>query len=148
MKFEELDLNYDVLDALDAMHITDCTPIQEQSIPLTLEGRDLIAVAQTGTGKTAAYLLPVLNRLADGDFPEDAVNCIVMTPTRELAMQIDQQLQGFSYFLNVSSLPIYIRFAATWTETRCGCGDCDSGQASGPSADGKSGSFEGFILYS
>lgn len=107
MKFEELDLNYDVLDALDAMHITDCTPIQEQSIPLTLEGRDLIAVAQTGTGKTAAYLLPVLNRLADGDFPEDAVNCIVMTPTRELAMQIDQQLQGFSYFLNVSSLPIY-----------------------------------------
>ena len=107
MKFEELDLNYDVLDALDAMHITDCTPIQEQSIPLTLEGRDLIAVAQTGTGKTAAYLLPVLNRLADGDFPEDAVHCIVMTPTRELAMQIDQQLQGFSYFLNVSSLPIY-----------------------------------------
>ncbi len=107
MRFEDLDLNYDVLDALDAMHITECTPIQEKSIPLALDGRDLIAVAQTGTGKTAAYLLPVLNRLADGEFPEDAVNCIVMTPTRELAMQIDQQLQGFSYFLRVSSLPIY-----------------------------------------
>lgn len=107
MRFEDLDLNYDVLDALDAMHITECTPIQEKSIPLALDGRDLIAVAQTGTGKTAAYLLPVLNRLADGEFPEDAVNCIVMTPTRELAVQIDQQLQGFSYFLNVSSLPIY-----------------------------------------
>lgn len=94
MRFEDLDLNYDVLDALDAMHITECTPIQEKSIPLALDGRDLIAVAQTGTGKTAAYLLPVLNRLADGEFPEDAVNCIVMTPTRELAVQIDQQLQG------------------------------------------------------
>lgn len=107
MRFDEFDLNYDVLDALDAMRFSECTPIQEQSIPLTLEGRDLIAVAQTGTGKTAAYLLPVLNRLADGDFPEDAVNCIVMAPTRELAMQIDRQLEGFGYFLNISSLAIY-----------------------------------------
>ena len=107
MRFDEFDLNYDVLDALDAMRFSECTPIQEQSIPLTLEGRDLIAVAQTGTGKTAAYLLPVLNRLADGEFPEDAVNCIVMAPTRELAMQIDRQLEGFGYFLNLSSLAIY-----------------------------------------
>lgn len=107
MRFDEFDFNYDVLDALDAMRFSECTPIQEQSIPLALEGRDLIAVAQTGTGKTAAYLLPVINRLADGDFPTDAVNCIVMAPTRELAMQIDRQLEGFGYFLNVSSLAIY-----------------------------------------
>ncbi len=107
MRFDELDLNYDVLDALDAMRFSECTPIQEKTIPLTLEGRDLIAVAQTGTGKTAAYLLPVLNRLADGGFPEDAVNCIVMAPTRELAMQIDRQLEGFGYFMNISSLAVY-----------------------------------------
>ena len=107
MRFDELDFNYDVLDALDAMRFEECTPIQEQSMPLIMEGRDLIAVAQTGTGKTAAYLLPVLDRLSDGDFPEDAVNCIVMSPTRELAMQIDNQLEGFGYFMNISSLAIY-----------------------------------------
>lgn len=107
MRFDDFDLNYDVLDALDAMHFSECTPIQEQAIPAALDGRDLIAVAQTGTGKTAAYLLPILNRLADGEFPEDAVNCIIMAPTRELAMQIDRQLEGFSYFMSVSSLPIY-----------------------------------------
>ena len=65
MKFEELDLNYDVLDALDAMNFSECTPIQEQAIPVALEGRDLLAVAQTGTGKTAAYLLPVISQLSD-----------------------------------------------------------------------------------
>ncbi len=107
MKFEDLDLNYDVLDALDAMNFDECTPIQEQAIPLALEGRDLIAVAQTGTGKTAAYLLPVISRLSDGDYPADAVNCIVMAPTRELAQQIDRQMEGFAYFLPISSLPIY-----------------------------------------
>lgn len=107
MRFEELDINYDVLDALDAMQFSECTPIQEQSIPVALDGRDLIAVAQTGTGKTAAYLLPVLSRIADGELPEDTVNCIVMTPTRELAMQIDRQLEGFGYFINISSLAIY-----------------------------------------
>lgn len=107
MRFDELDFNYDVLDALDAMRFEECTPIQEQSMPFIMEGRDLIAVAQTGTGKTAAYLLPVLNRLADGELPEDTVNCIVMAPTRELAMQIDRQLEGFGYFINVSSLAIY-----------------------------------------
>jgi len=107
MRFDEFDFNYDVLDALDAMHFEECTPIQEKAIPAALSGRDLIAVAQTGTGKTAAYILPVLNRLADGDFPADAINCIVMAPTRELAMQIDNQLEGFGYFMSVSSLPIY-----------------------------------------
>lgn len=107
MRFDEFDFNYDVLDALDAMHFEECTPIQEKAIPAALDGHDLIAVAQTGTGKTAAYLLPVLSELADGQYPADAINCIVMAPTRELAMQIDNQLEGFGYFVSVSSLPIY-----------------------------------------
>lgn len=107
MNFEDLDLNYDLLDALDAMHFSECTPIQEKSIPYALDGHDVLAVAQTGTGKTAAYLLPVLNRLADGELPDDTVNCIIMAPTRELAMQIDRQLEGFGYYINASSLAIY-----------------------------------------
>ena len=107
MKFTELALNDDVLDALDAMHFEECTPIQEQSIPVILEGRDLIAVAQTGTGKTASYLLPILDKLSEGNHPEDAINCIIMAPTRELAQQIDQQMEGFSYFLPVSSVAVY-----------------------------------------
>jgi len=107
MKFSELNLNDQVLDALDAMRFEECTPIQEKSIPLLLEGRDLIAVAQTGTGKTAAYLLPVLNKLSEGGYPSDAINCIVMAPTRELAQQIDQQMEGFSYFMPVSSVAVY-----------------------------------------
>ncbi len=107
MKFSELELNDDVLDALDAMHFEECTPIQEKSIPLILEGRDIIGVAQTGTGKTAAYLLPILNKLSEGGYPSDAINCIVMAPTRELAQQIDQQMEGFSYFMPVSSVAVY-----------------------------------------
>ena len=107
MKFSELQLNDQVLDALEAMRFDECTPIQEKSIPVILEGRDLIAVAQTGTGKTAAYLLPVLNKLSEGNHPEDAINCIVMSPTRELAQQIDQQMEGFSYFMPVSSVAVY-----------------------------------------
>ena len=106
MTFDELDLSDDILDALDAMHFSECTPIQEQAIPAVLEGRDLIAVAQTGTGKTAAYLLPVIDRLASQPEP-DAINCIVMSPTRELAQQIDRQMEGFSYFLPVNSVAIY-----------------------------------------
>ncbi len=107
MKFSELDLNDDVLDALDAMRFEECTPVQEQAIPVILDGKDLIAVAQTGTGKTAAYLLPVIDRLSDGDYPADSINCIIMAPTRELAQQIDQQMEGFSYFLPVSSVAVY-----------------------------------------
>ena len=108
MQFEELDLNYDVLDALDDMHFVECTPIQEQAIPPLLEGRDLIGVAQTGTGKTAAYLLPVLSQLRDGGFPRDAINCVIMAPTRELAQQIDQAMEGFSYYLeDISSVSVY-----------------------------------------
>ena len=107
MKFSELNLNDNVLEALDAMRFDECTPIQEKSIPVILEGRDLIAVAQTGTGKTAAYLLPILNKLSEGGHPEDSINCIVMAPTRELAQQIEQQMEGFSYFMPVSSVAVY-----------------------------------------
>lgn len=107
MRFDELDLSDELLDALDAMNFDECTPIQEQSIPLILEGADLLAVAQTGTGKTAAYLLPVIDRIADGGYPSNAINCVVMVPTHELAQQIDRQLQGFSYFLPVSGFAIH-----------------------------------------
>ncbi len=107
MKFTELNLEDRVLDALDAMNFKECTPVQEQTIPVILEGRDLIGVAQTGTGKTAAYLLPVINQLSKGGYPADAINCVIMAPTRELAQQIDQQMEGFSYFMPVSSVAIY-----------------------------------------
>lgn len=107
MDFYELDLNDQVLDALDDMNFTECTPIQEHAIPVILEGRDMIGVAQTGTGKTAAFLLPILSKLSDGGYPEHAINCIVMSPTRELAQQIDQAMEGFSYYMNVSSVAVY-----------------------------------------
>lgn len=107
MKFDELNLDESVLQALDAMNFQECTPVQEHTIPVILEGRDLIGVAQTGTGKTAAYLLPVLNQLSKGIFPADAINCIIMSPTRELAQQIDQQMEGFSYFMPASSVAVY-----------------------------------------
>lgn len=107
MKFSELQLNDQVLEALDAMRFDECTPIQEKSIPIILEGRDLIAVAQTGTGKTAAYLLPVLDKLSEGKHLEDSINCIIMAPTRELAQQIDQQMEGFAYFMPASSVAVY-----------------------------------------
>ena len=107
LRFDEILENDDLLDALWDMRFDECTPIQEQAIPAVLEGRDLLACAQTGTGKTAAYLLPVIDLLADGTFPKNAVNCVIMAPTRELAQQIDQQMQGFSYFLPISSMPIY-----------------------------------------
>lgn len=107
MRFDEILTNDDVLDGLWDMHFDECTPIQEKTIPAVLEGRDLLACAQTGTGKTAAYLLPVINELAEGGFPEDSVNCVVMAPTRELAQQIDRQLQGFAYFMPVSGMAVY-----------------------------------------
>ena len=108
MTFEETNLNDNILDALYDMHFEEMTPIQEKCIPEILEGRDVLGVAQTGTGKTAAYLLPILSMLDDGGYPEDAINCIVMSPTRELAQQIDQAMEGFSYYLdNVSSIAVY-----------------------------------------
>lgn len=108
MYFDELDLNDNVLDALYDMHFDTCTPVQEKCIPEILKGNDILGVAQTGTGKTAAYLLPILSKLDDGGYPEDAINCIIMSPTRELAQQIDQAMQGFSYYLQgVSSVAVY-----------------------------------------
>ena len=108
MKFEDLDLTDNILDALYDMHFDECTPVQEKCIPPILEGRDVLGVAQTGTGKTAAYLLPILSKLDGENYPKDAVNCIVMSPTRELAQQIDQAMQGFSYYLpDVSSVAVY-----------------------------------------
>ena len=108
MYFDELDISDDLLDALDAMNFEECTPIQEQAIPKILEGHDLMGIAQTGTGKTAAYLLPVLDELSHGIYPQDSVNCIIMAPTRELAQQIDQQVEGFAYYLDgVSSVAVY-----------------------------------------
>ncbi len=107
MYFDELPLDDSILDALDDMNFEECTPIQEKTIAPLLEGRDLIGVAQTGTGKTAAYLLPILNKLYTGNYSEHAINCIIMSPTRELAQQIDQQVEGFAYFMSVSSVAVY-----------------------------------------
>lgn len=107
MDFYDLPLDDQILDALDAMKFYTCTPIQEKTIMPLLEGKDLIGVAQTGTGKTAAYLLPVLNELNTGNYPQDSINCLIMAPTRELAQQIDQQVEGFSYFMSVSGVAVY-----------------------------------------
>ena len=106
MDFSEFQLHYDLLDGLDAMGFYKATPIQEQAIPIILQGKDVIAAAQTGTGKTAAYLLPILHKIANNTTP-DAINTIIIAPTRELAKQIDQQVEAFAYFLGVSSYPIY-----------------------------------------
>ena len=108
MTFEETYLNDNILDALYDMHFEQMTPIQERCIPEILDQHDVMGVAQTGTGKTAAYLLPILSMLDDGGFPDDAINCLIMAPTRELAQQIDQAMQGFGYYLdNVSSVAVY-----------------------------------------
>ncbi|MFI3278583.1 MAG: DEAD/DEAH box helicase, partial [Rikenellaceae bacterium] len=111
MTFEDLDLDYDVLDAIAEMGFETMTPVQEQTIPVILEGADLIGCAQTGTGKTAAYALPLLSMLMDArnraDYDPTRVKSIIMVPTRELAMQIDTQLQGFSYYLPISTTVVY-----------------------------------------
>ena len=108
MRFEDLELEPEVLDGLDAMNFIEATPIQEETIPVVLEGRDIIACAQTGTGKTAAYILPLLNLIMKHKFErdEDAVRAIIIAPTRELASQIDMQFEGFSYFMPISTLSV------------------------------------------
>lgn len=121
MYFDELDLEDEVLDGLEAMNFYETTPVQEATIPLLLEGRDMIACAQTGTGKTAAYLLPIINRLSRGEGDEAMVNAVIMAPTRELAIQIEQQVEGFSYFLPISSVAIYGGTdGITWEQQRRG----------------------------
>lgn len=107
MYFDELPLSDDVLDALWDMHFDRCTPVQEKTIPIILEGRDVISCAQTGTGKTAAYILPLLTRLQYDRHDENKLNAIIMAPTRELAQQIDQQMDGFGFYVPFSSVPIY-----------------------------------------
>ena len=107
MRFDELDLEDEILDGLEDMNFHEMTPVQEHTIPVILEGRDIIGCAQTGTGKTAAYTLPLLNKLLVGGNPDNVVKSVIIVPTRELAQQIDQQFQGFSYYLPVSTTVVY-----------------------------------------
>jgi len=107
MNFEELNLEESVLDGLYAMNFHETTPIQELSIPPILAGKDIMGFAQTGTGKTAAYVLPIINALSKGTYPPDAINAVIMSPTRELAQQIDQQIEGFTYYIPVSAVAVY-----------------------------------------
>lgn len=107
MLFTELPLCDVLQDGLQAMNFKETTPVQEQAIPVILEKKDVIACAQTGTGKTAAFLLPLLNNLQTDTHDEGKINAIVMAPTRELAQQIDQQMEGFSYFTPFSSVAVY-----------------------------------------
>jgi superfamily II DNA/RNA helicase len=106
MTFEEFDLNEKILEAISYMGFSEATPIQEFAIPHIIDQKDLIACAQTGTGKTAAFVLPSLHQLAENPSP-DRVKVLILVPTRELALQIDQQIEGFSYFLPVHSIAIY-----------------------------------------
>jgi len=106
MRFDELDFEPSLIDGIDAMNFQEMTPVQEKAMPVVMEGKDLIACAQTGTGKTAAYLLPLINQLLRKP-SRDKVRAIIMAPTRELAQQIDQQLEGISYFVSISSVAVY-----------------------------------------
>ena len=107
MYFDELALSDEVLDALWDMHFDTCTPVQEQTIPVILDGHDVISCAQTGTGKTAAYILPLLTNLQYDNHDLNRLNAIIMAPTRELAQQIDQQMEGFGFYVPFSSVAIY-----------------------------------------
>jgi superfamily II DNA/RNA helicase len=118
MRFDELPLCDAVLDGLQAMNFKEATPVQAETIPVILAKRDVIACAQTGTGKTAAFILPLLHNLQSEAHAEDKVNAIIMAPTRELAQQIDQQMEGFSYFTSFSSVAVYGGSDATAWETQ------------------------------
>lgn len=105
MTFDELGLNAELLDAISYMGFKEASPIQEQAIPTVLKGSDIIGCAQTGTGKTAAFLLPVLHELIEN--PSEDTKALIVVPTRELAIQIDQQIQGIAYFTDINSITIY-----------------------------------------
>ncbi|MEH0155519.1 DEAD/DEAH box helicase [Limibacter armeniacum] len=107
MRFDEFELNESLMDGVFSMGFNEATPIQELAIPVILENKDLIACAQTGTGKTAAYLLPTLHKIQEANLDQSRIHTVIIVPTRELALQIDQQLQGFSYFTSVSSIAVY-----------------------------------------
>ncbi len=106
MDFTEFNLHPDLLDGLEALNFKNPTPIQEQAIPLILQGKDLIGCAQTGTGKTAAFILPIISEIIDSG-ESDFTQALVVVPTRELAMQIDQVVEAYSYFTGVSSIAVY-----------------------------------------
>jgi ATP-dependent RNA helicase RhlE len=105
LKFKEFDFVPEIMEGLESMGFEECTPVQELAMPVIWEGKDLIACAQTGTGKTAAYLLPILNRLTHNH--SQGINTLIIAPTRELVLQIDQQIEGFSYFCGATSLAVY-----------------------------------------
>ncbi|HPA35624.1 MAG TPA: DEAD/DEAH box helicase [Chitinophagales bacterium] len=107
MDFKDFGFDASLLEGIDAMNYTSTTPIQELAIPVILQGKDIIATAQTGTGKTAAFLLPIIHELVTGQHAEDTINTLILVPTRELAVQITQNLDAFSYFTPVSSMAIY-----------------------------------------
>lgn len=107
MNFSEFKLDSRVLESIESMGFEKATPVQEKAIPHVLEGRDILATAQTGTGKTAAFLLPVIHKIITEDHADHHIKALVIVPTRELAIQIDQQMEGFSYFTSVSSLAVY-----------------------------------------
>jgi ATP-dependent RNA helicase RhlE len=106
VNFKELGLNEQLIESISYMGFDQATPIQEKAIPQILDGKDLIACAQTGTGKTAAFILPVIHQLLEGE-RNHIISTVVIVPTRELAIQIDQQIQGFSYFTDIASIAIY-----------------------------------------
>lgn len=117
LTFHEFNFDPKLNEGLESMGYLKPTPIQEQAIPLILERKDLIACAQTGTGKTAAYLLPILNNILHSE--KRHLNTLIIAPTRELAQQIDQQIEGFAYFLGVSSIPVYGGGdGATWDQQK------------------------------
>lgn len=105
MNFTELKLHEKLLEAISYIGFETATPIQEQVIPLILQNKDVIACAQTGTGKTAAFVLPILDKLVGKK--EHSIDTLIIVPTRELAIQIDQQIQGFSYFIPAGSIAVY-----------------------------------------
>jgi ATP-dependent RNA helicase RhlE len=107
LKFDDLNLYPDLLQGINSIGFETPTPIQQSTIPLILDGYDLIACAQTGTGKTAAYVLPILHHILTSDLNENVIKALIIAPTRELALQIDQQLEGFSYFAGISSIAVY-----------------------------------------
>ena len=106
LAFSELDLDETVKESLGWMGFEYCTPVQAAAIPAALKGEDILACAQTGTGKTAAYLLPIISHLAQKKDLK-GIKCLIIAPTRELAQQIDQQVQGLGYQSGISSIPVY-----------------------------------------
>jgi ATP-dependent RNA helicase RhlE len=107
LNFTSFNLHPDIMEGIEAIGFEKPTPIQEEAIPVILNGNDLIACAQTGTGKTAAYVLPLLHSILEDKTNPNEIKALIIAPTRELAMQIDQQLEGFSYFAGVSSIAVY-----------------------------------------